>query len=94
MSNDVLRDSIEKVANKYVQNNVKVTVYKPYSRAFVYILQIEYNNLAVSYKLHPRYCMYESYILRVVSDLCKHIAGVTNKDRDYYFKKENENEII
>lgn len=93
MSNDILRNSIEKVANKYVQDNVKVTVYRPDSREY-YILQIECDNLAISSKLHPRYCMYESYILRVVSDLCKHIAGVTNKDRDFYFKKENENENI
>lgn len=93
MSNDILRHSIEKVANKYVQDNVKVTVYKPDSREY-YILQIECDNLAISSKLHPRYCMYESYILRVVSDLCRHIAVATNKDRDYYFKKENENENI
>lgn len=88
MSNDILRDSIEKVASKYVQNNVKVTVYKPYSRAFVYILQIEYNNLGVSYELDSRYCIYEDYILRIVSDLCKDIASRTNKERDYFFKKE------
>ena len=90
MSNDILRDSIEKVANKYVQNNVKVTVYKPYSRAFVYILQIEYNNLGVSYELDPRYCICEDYILRIVSDLCRDIASRTNKERDYYFKKSDE----
>ena len=87
MSDDILRDSIEMVANKYVQNNVKVTVYKPDSRAFVYILQIEYNYFGASYELHPRYCICESYILRIVSDLCREIASLTNKERDYYFKR-------
>ena len=90
MSDDILRDSIEKVANKYVQNHVKVTVYKPDSRAFVYILQIECDNLAASYELDPRYCIYESYILRIVSDLCRTIASAANKERDCYFKKNDE----
>lgn len=87
MSDDILRDSIENVANKYIQNNVKVTVYKPVSRSFIYILQIEYNNLAVSHKLHPKYCISERYILRVVSDLCRAIADATCRERDYYFKR-------
>lgn len=90
MSNDILRDSIEKVANKYVQNNVKVTVYKTDSRPFIYTIQIEYNDLCPAYELHPRYCIIESYILRVVSDLCGLIASVTNKEKDYYFKKSDE----
>lgn len=86
MSNDILRDSIEMVANKYV----KVTVYKPDSRAFVYIIQIKCDNLAASYELQPRYCICESYILRIVSDLCRYIASAANKERDCYFKKNDE----
>lgn len=89
MNEDILRTAIENTAKKYVKKYVKVSVYKNEPREYFsqYTLQLDYNNCHTLYKLHNQYVKKESYIMRVVSDLCNNLADMTQQERNYFFKR-------
>lgn len=89
MSNDILKDAILETAKKYVKDNVVVSVHEndPKNLSGKYRLQLINSNCSVSYNLHDKYVNSESYIMRVVSDLCMNIARIRNAERDDFFKK-------
>lgn len=89
MNNDILKDAIENTAKKFVKDNVKVSVYKtePNNYWGEYSLQLDYGNGSTFYTLKNRYVKYESYIMRVVSDLCNNLAEMTQQGKNYFFKR-------
>lgn len=89
MSNDILKDAILETAKKYVKDNVVVSVHEndPKNLSGKYRLQLINSSCSVSYNLHDKYVNSESYIMRVVSDLCMNIAKIRNAERDDFFKK-------
>ena len=89
MNIDILKDAIENTAKKYVKGNVKVKAYRTKLKGYFsqYTLQLDYKGYRTSYILHNQYLDRESYIMRVVSDLCINLAEITNRERDFFFKK-------
>lgn len=89
MNNDILKDAIENTAKKFVKDNVKVSVYKtePNNYWGEYSLQLDYGNCSTFYTLKNKYVKYESYIMRVVSDLCNNLAEMTQQERNNFFKR-------
>lgn len=89
MNNNILKDAIENTAKKFVKDNVKVNVYKTEPKEYFsqYTLQLDYNNCHTLYRLNNKYAKYESYIMRVVSDLCNNLAEMTQQERNYFFKR-------
>ena len=89
MSNDIFKDAILQTAKKYVNDNVKVSVYEtdPDIIYSYYTLKIEYKNHQNSYRLSKGHVKHEGYIMRVVSDLCSALAQETQKERNYFFKR-------
>lgn len=93
MNEDILKTAIEDVAKKYVKDNVKVSVYKTEPNKYwgEYSLQLDYKtdykNYSTFYTLRNTYVKHEHYIMRVVSDLCNDLARMTQRERDYFFKR-------
>lgn len=94
MSDDIFKDAILQTAKKYVNDNVKVSVYETNSEISCsdYILKLEYNNYQNNYMLYRGYDKDEGYIMRVVSDLCSALAQETQKERDYFFKRSDKSD--
>ena len=92
MKNDILLEAIKEVAEKYVKDNVKVKVYKTEPKDYFrqYTLQLDYNNIHTLYRLYSQRVKSEFYIMRVVSDLCIELAEMTQKERNYFFKRSDE----
>lgn len=90
--NDIFINAIKLTAEKYVKNDVKVSVYETNPKNFGrrYTLQLDYGNCHTYYELDNRYMNQETYIMRVVSDLCINIAEMTQRDRNCYFKRSDE----
>lgn len=86
---DILLKAIKETAKKYVKDNVKVSVYKtePNNYWGEYSLQLDYGNCTTFYTLKNRYVKHESYIMRVVSDLCINLAEMTQRERNDFFKR-------
>lgn len=94
MENDILIKAIKDTAEKYVKDYVKVIVYetKPIEYGSKYTLQLDYSNVHTLYKLHNKYCNQRTYIMRVVSDLCINLAEMTQRERNDFFKRSDEEE--
>lgn len=88
-NDDIFLVAIKRTAEKYVKDYVKVKVFKE-ERFRRYILQLSIGDeefyTRSSYQLHPGYVNRESYIMRVVSDLCIELAKMTNKERNDFFE--------
>lgn len=94
MENDILMKAIKETAKKYVRSYVKVSVYetKPFEYGHKYTLQFDYSVHHTKYVLDNRYCNNKSYIMRVVSDLCINLADMTHEERNFFFKRSDEEE--
>lgn len=88
-SDDILLDAIKSTAEKYVYNHVKVKVYYKINN---YNIELIFNDYHTKYVLYRNYEKRESYIMRVVSDLCIELARHFNKERDFFYKRSDLNE--
>lgn len=74
-------------ANKlkeYVESNFNI-------KALVIEADVSNEN-AVKNMIDNRYCNSRTYIMRVVSDLCNNLAEMTQRERNYFFKRSDEEE--
>lgn len=92
MENDIFIKAIKETAEKYVKDNVKVSVYETRPKEYwsKYTIQLDYCNIHTLYVLHNKYCNQRTYIMRVVSDLCINLAEMTQRERNAFFKRSDE----
>lgn len=92
MENDILMKAIKETAEKYVKSYVRVNVYetRPIEYGGKYTLQLDYSVHHTKYVLANRYCNQRTYIMRVVSDLCINLADMIHEERDFFFKRSDE----
>lgn len=94
MENDIFMKAIKETAEKYVKDNVKVSVYESIPSEYYskYTIQLDNSIYHTKYELDKRYCNERTYIMRVVSDLCINLAEMTQRKRNDFFKRSDEEE--
>lgn len=93
MKDDLIEEIIKLTAEKYVYPYVNAIVklrrinYNHNTYYNSYILELNYNNFYVRYELKYPYLYRRTYIMRVVSDLCIELSRLTNRERNYFYKR-------
>lgn len=94
MNDDIFMQAIKETAERYVKDNVKVSVYETTPKEYwrKYTIQLDNSIYHTKYELDNRYCNQRTYIMRVVSDLCINLAEMTQRERNDFFKRSDEGE--